>query len=227
MGNLIFCVALPEEARIITRALQSCGPDMRRHVRILITGMGADRASRNIRKILDTASASQPEAVILSGFAGGLNPELKAGSAVIHSEESENFPEWDQLSGLCDYTGRFYSSTRIVVTPGEKSELFNQTGHDAVDMESGGILEACKGFEVPATVLKAISDEAGEHLPLDFTPYINKDGFISYPRLIGGLSLKPQQLPSMLKLARKSSQCSSRLISIFSRWIPEFMKKRV
>lgn len=227
MGDLVFCVALPEEAKIIRRALQSCDPVLRDRVSIITTGMGAERAARHIGKRLDTVSAHQPAAVILSGFAGGLNPELKAGSAVIHSERSDIFPEWGDLSGLCDHTGRYYSSTRIIGTPAEKSELFNQTGHDAVDMESAGILEACEKFEVPATVVKAISDEAGEHLPVDFTPYIDKNGFISYSRLIGGLSVKPQQLPSMLKLARKSSLCSNRLIAIFSQWIPQFLGKRV
>src|SRR5580698_10481416 len=72
--SVLVCFALKEEAAPF-RKIAAGKPD----VAILIVGIGRQNAERSVREYL---ASNKADIVFTSGFAGGLNPDLKIGDVV-------------------------------------------------------------------------------------------------------------------------------------------------
>lgn len=59
-----------------------------------------------------------------------------------------------------------------------------------VDMESFGVLEICEQFQLPAAVIRVVSDEAGQDLP-DFNQALTPTGKISSMRAVLAMIRRP------------------------------------
>ena len=79
--------------------------------------------------------------MITSGFAGGLNPELTAGTVVFDEDIEAGMTSRLQSCGAVP--AQFHCSRRVAVTAAEKAELWRTTGADAVEMESSVIRTIC------------------------------------------------------------------------------------
>lgn len=157
-GILVAC-ALKKEARGLQRHWRGDWP-------LLVTGLGADRTSRNLDRKL---SEAKPRLLVFTGMAGQLDPRLELGEFC--------FPRaWMLESGLR------YSAPRLlverleqrgwqvegagltvrvpVVKRKDRLALFRRTGARLCDMESAAAMMVAASHQVPCLAPKVISDTA-------------------------------------------------------------------
>ena len=123
-------------------------------VTIIHTGIGPASAERALRELLTYES---PRRVISAGFAGGLDPALRAADTL-----TADFP-----------TPLIFSKAIPLETPAEKIAAFRGTGARIVDMETGTIGAACAAAGIPLTTVRAVSDAADEALPVPFAVWFD------------------------------------------------------
>ena len=207
---VLVCFAAPQEAkpfRALTRA--------RGGITVLVTGMGARNAEQATRNALE---ALRPGTVFTSGFAGALVPELRVGDVVFETAEAR-LAEKLREAGASPV--RFCSSPRVAVTRSEKAALGVMHHAAAVEMESAVIQELCATRGIPCATVRAVSDAAGEDLPLDFNTCFTSQKDFSYVRLMLAVLRAPQKVPALLRLGRNSSfaarQLARTLVTVIGR----------
>ena len=201
---ILVCFAVREEAHFALPL-----PDVKGGRDILVTGMGRRNASTRFRQALDRC---RPERVLTCGFAGALNPELHVGDVLFDEDFDAGFGE--ALSSLGAIKAGFHCSTRVAVTAAEKAEIRRMTSADAVEMESSVIRTLCREHGIPSATLRAISDAAGEDLPLDFNALMTSDQRISMAKLSLALMKSPGTLPRLLELQRNTRHAAQRLAGV-------------
>ena len=137
-------------------------------VTILHTGVGAAAACR-ARLTALLARPQRPDAVIASGYAGGLHADLRAGDLVL--DENVSDPKLTSLAravltGCRLHVGAITTQPRTIESTADKAALASATGAIAVDMETGWIAEACRAAGVPLLALRVISDDAHTDFPV-------------------------------------------------------------
>lgn len=198
-GGVLICFAVKEELKPFL------GTAAFLRATILITGMGAQNADRELRKLLTTL---QPRLILTCGFAGGLNPTLPAG-AVLFSGDENNLTQNLLAAGATPAT--FFCAKRVAITANEKSELHSLTKADAVEMESGVIRRIAQERGIPSATIRVISDAANEDLPLDFNSLMTPQSEIDLSKLILNLLLKPWKMPALLRLQKKTRNAAENL----------------
>ncbi|MEO5804054.1 MAG: hypothetical protein ABIR24_11035 [Verrucomicrobiota bacterium] len=197
--RVLICFAVKEEAKPFLRTAVS------KRAAILITGMGKRNAEQSLRKYLKTV---RPNLVLSCGFAGGLNPELKAGETIFSADD--NFPFASKIA-IGARRGSFHCVTRIASTAAEKSVLRLQTGADAVEMESAIVRRICWEEKIPSATIRVISDAAHEDLPLDFNQLMTSKCELSFFKLSLALLAKPWKIPLLLRLGEKAKVAAENL----------------
>lgn len=129
------------------------------------TGVGAKNCSERMEALLHQ---TRPRIVISSGFAGGVDDDLRVGDLIL----AENFSDRQLLASaeriLRDRTpkvAKLFTSTSIVDSVAERRQIACASGAAAVDMETGAIVEICNAHGVPLLSLRAISDSPKQPLP--------------------------------------------------------------
>jgi nucleoside phosphorylase len=202
-GQTLFCFALKEE-------LRDCRiPEGRR----LVTGMGAVNAAHCLESALASLCPG-PSAVFSCGFAGGLNPSIPAGTVLFSVENDARVS--GRLLGAGARPGVFHCADRVVTTAGEKRRLYDVTGADAVDMESGAIRAVCGRQGIPFGIIRVISDVAAEDLPLDFNRLMTADRRLDYGRLALAVLRSPGTVPALVRLGRRTRTAARRLGRVLS-----------
>lgn len=118
------------------------------------------------------------DGIVSTGLCGALDPALRIGDVVVSGDAPI------ETHGSC-VRGSVHSLDRVAVTAAEKRVLRNQTGAIAVDMESAAIQSRAAEWNLPFFCVRAVSDRAGDNLPLDFNRYRNTRGDFSR----GGIAL--------------------------------------
>ena len=203
-GKPLVCFALPDEARYFKRTSAS------RNVNIRIHGIGKQNAGRAIRVAL---AESKPAFVFTCGFAGGLEPKLTHGEVLFETDHSEIR---DRLIGAGAKPGKFFCADRVAVTAEEKWALWQKTGADAVEMESGVIREICCEQNIPCVTVRVISDIAGEDLPLDFNAIAKPDQSLDFGKLALAIVKSPGKIPALMRLGKQTSAAAKRLSEVLA-----------
>jgi adenosylhomocysteine nucleosidase len=179
------------------------------HLRTWITGMGRDNAQNAAQAML---ARTRPDWVITAGFAGGLDPRLSTGT-VIYSAPAGSVVE-SKLEASGAQRARFHCAGRIAVTAGEKALLRQQTGADAVEMESSVIEEVCREWNIPSAIVRVVSDSAEEDLPLDFNQLLTPRFEIHFGKLARALFLAPGKIPGLIRLQRRTALAATKLAEV-------------
>jgi adenosylhomocysteine nucleosidase len=204
----LVCFAVKEEAVPFQKLIRS-----RVGVKVLTTGMGRQNTLKNIKAALEDG----PAAVLTCGFAGGLKPELETGT-VLFFAPAEN-PWQEALREAGARPGKFHCADRVAVTVAEKRMLWQTTGADAVEMESGFICEICREQHIPVVVVRVILDDASEDLPLDFNRLLDNEQRLDPVKMAVALAKAPTQLPALLRLQKQSRAAAQTLAGVLSRVI--------
>ena len=170
------------------------------------TGIGTRAAAQAAERLLD---AEHVDRVIVVGIAGAVGPGVAIGDLVV--------PEWviDGASGetyppapLADLQGRglLETSDEFVAEPERVARLVAR-GVIAVDMETASVAAVCVRRNCPWSVVRAISDRAGE-LPGDILSLVKPDGSPDLRAAARYLLTHPARLPALLTLARDSNRAA-------------------
>ena len=218
MVAILILTAVELEARALARALSlpslsslSFSAFGRGTLRVASVGLRARLlGSRWTALVLPS---DQP-LVVSAGVCGGLDPALRAGDLVLPdgviSEAGLRLPVTGTVAqrasaagGVPARAGVMATSSRVVATPEAKAVLRAATGAVAVDMESAVILEAAAARGCSSLVVRAVSDDARETLPVELVRLMGDDGRLRPSR---ALSLaRPRVLARALQIG-----CSTR-----------------
>ena len=206
--SILVCFALKEEATPFQKIAAG-----KSGISILVTGIGRKNAEKSVREFL---SASSPKLVLTCGFAGGLNPDLKLGEVFfeIGNRKSEI---GNKLLAAGAKPARFFCADRIAITVAEKKKLRDETGADAVEMESGAIHAVCFERGIPCATVRVISDTADEDLPLDFNMLARPDMGLDYGKLIWAIAKPPGKIAVLLRFQKNCKFAANQLAIVLSK----------
>jgi len=195
------CFAVREEARFFQPSLAA-----ESQIVICVTGIGQQNAAK---AVVEQLARLRPNLVLTCGFAGGLNPKLARGTILFSADEESSLSS--ALLELGAVPARFHCAERIAITVAEKRAIWQSTGADAVEMESGVIRNICRERGVPGATIRVISDAADEDLPFDFNEMLTPNQDMSYARLARALIRSPQKIPALLRLHKHTTSAARRL----------------
>ena len=179
----------------------------------------------------------EPDLVLTCGFAGGLNPDLKLGEVVfeIFSSSSRRESAQTEIENQSEPTDvgcyererkliaagakpvKFFCADRIAITIAEKKKLRDETGADAVEMESAAIHEICHMQKIPCATVRVISDTANENLPLDFNALAKPDKNLDFGKLALAIAKSPRKIPALMKLQKQTQFAAERLAEVLAK----------
>jgi hypothetical protein len=193
MGHVTLLVAtgLRREARLIA------GQGI-----IAIAGGGeADRLERELDMLAGSATA-----LLSSGLAGALAPDLDVGDVVIGSA---CFGIDTAPSAFAGQLARWLPEARLgliaagdipAATADEKQLLYARTSALAV------VARVAARYGLPFAALRVISDTANESLPPAALAGMQPDGRVAIGPVIAALARNPRQLPSLVRTARNADK---------------------
>ena len=164
---------------IVSGTVDSFGSDVIK-VAATVGGMGLVNAAATTQLLIDEFA---PDAVIFTGIAGNLNTHLHINDVVLGGTlryldtdmrlvgqwkpgtadaPIEEFHSDDHLleAGITHIVGIIASGNYFVDTPEKVEEVIRLTGADAVEMEGAAVAQVAARNDVPALVVRALSDNA-------------------------------------------------------------------
>jgi adenosylhomocysteine nucleosidase len=204
----LVCFALKEEAAPFRKMAAG-----KLEASILVTGVGRKNAEKSVREFL---AGNSPKLVLTCGFAGGLNPDLKLGD-VVFELSTLNSQLSTRLSAAGAKPAKFFCAGRIAITVAEKKKLRDETGTDAVEMESGAIHAVCRERGIPCATVRVISDTASEDLPLDFNALSKPDLSLDCGKLAWAIAKAPGKIGALMQLQKKTRFAAEQLAKVLSR----------
>ncbi|MEO8049231.1 MAG: hypothetical protein ABI833_02345 [Acidobacteriota bacterium] len=145
------------------------------------------------------------DGIISTGLCGALDPALRIADIVVSGEA------FLQAPAAC-VRGMVHSIDRVAVTAAEKRTLRHQTGAVAVDMESAAVQRKAAEWDVPYLCIRAVSDRAGDTLPLDFNHYRDARGDFSRTRIALAAVARPfTVMPQLMEFDRNCRRAADAL----------------
>ncbi len=190
----------------------------RARVVAVVSGMGAERALRTFHQLLDQ---HHPTHVVLLGFAGGLDPSLKAADAVrvdwvsdgrgTVADLNDHTPTLGPDDPARDPRRSLVTLQTVACTREQKRTLFAQHRCAAVDTETFHVAQAASQTGTRLSVIRVISDTASCSLPNVADKWVRPDGSPDIGAVVRHLARHPWQLPAVMRLGRAARQAAERL----------------
>jgi adenosylhomocysteine nucleosidase len=168
-------------------------------------------------------AATRAECLVSFGIAGALAPSLKPGDIVLSTEVIDDDRSWlsserlrPQISDLALELGAFegpvLGAQLVIATKADKRRAWQRTGAIAVDLESIVVARAAAALGIPFVVLRAIADPASRELPPAALVPLADDGKPALAQVLASVMRCPQQLPTLLGVAREARQALAALV---------------
>jgi hypothetical protein len=109
------------------------------------------------------------------------------------------------------------SSDRIATTIDEKARLASLA--DAVDMESYTVLAAARERNLPAVVIRGVSDRHDQAMPVDLSTAVDERGQVSIGNVLKMAAGNPMQIAALMKLGRESKAAAEVLAKFLDGYI--------
>lgn len=183
-------------------------------------GAGRENAANAVRLAAERHSLSghSLSAVISTGFAGALDPELRVGDAFLASQVIQHGGGLKYPVELPANATETRAKTGVLLTIDTVAQdsltkaRLRECGADAVDMEASAVAEQASLLGVPFYCMRAISDEAQSNFGIDFNAARRADGTFSGWRVIGQAGLSPNRWRELLAL-RRDAQIAAETLS--------------
>jgi hypothetical protein len=169
------------------------------------------------------AAASKADCLVSFGIAGGLAPELRAGTVVVSGEVVSERCHWAiepflrrQLSqfarSIGAVEGPVLGASSILAAQTEKRRAWATTGALAVDLESEIVARTATALGIPFIVLRSIADTARRDLPPASLVPLTVDGKPDLLKVFSAVLRRPFQIGGMIGLARETAIALSALV---------------
>jgi len=183
--------------------------------------VGAGDHRRTVAVVEEAASTA--ECLVSFGIAGALAPGLKAGDIILSTEVIDEDRRWlssDSLRSRIAELVREIGATEgpvlgaqiVLATKADKRRAWHDTGAIAVDLESVVVARAAAALGIPFIVLRAIADPASRELPPAALVPLGGDGRPALGQVLASVMRRPQQLPTLLGVAREARQALQALV---------------
>jgi hopanoid-associated phosphorylase len=190
---------------------------------VAMSGGDPARARAEAQRLVERGCA-----MLLSyGFAGALDPRLKAGAIVVPERVvAEDGASWTVERARCDrlvsalvhVTGRqavargtVLGSDHVLATRAAKSAAHTAHGAVAVDMESHAVAAAATAAGRAFAVLRVVLDPARHAIPSAAMAGLRQDGTTAVLPVALALLRRPHQLPGLLRLGVNSRRARASL----------------
>jgi len=193
-------------------------------ITVLLTGMGCKKSWMEAAKVIWDGNI---DICISSGLAGALRSEHAVGEILVPerilASKSDRVVQCDHglvetatIEGAKRVNG-FYTADRVIVKAEEKQKL--GAFADAVEMESGEILNEAAAFGARVVAIRAISDASNEDLPVDFNKVSSDKGDVSLRKIAGQALFSPASIPSLIRFGRQSGAAAETLAAFLERFL--------
>ncbi len=180
--------------------------------------IGRCAAAAGTRKML---AKYRVRAVISTGFAGALDPALQIGDVVLAEHVLDGGRVYRGDAPLdCPANvrrGSVVTVNEIVQSPETKLALARH-GARAVDMESAAAAAVAVEHRLPFYRIRAISDRAEQHLPVDFNRALRRDGAVSLWSVLGQAGFRAANWFDLVRLWRDSRIAAESLARCLSQF---------
>jgi adenosylhomocysteine nucleosidase len=172
---------------------------------------------------LVATAAKQIDCLVSFGIAGGLAPELEAGTVIVSGEVVSEGHRWavkpayrrrltEFARSIGAVEGSVFGAKSILATTVEKNRAWALTRSLAVDLESEIVARIASSLGLPFIVLRAIADTARRDLPPAALVPLGVDGKPHVSRVVASVLRRPLQLAGMIGLAQETKMALSALI---------------
>jgi hypothetical protein len=211
-ARLLVVVGLRHEARALARA-PAARPGWPA-VGIRIIGPGA----ASLARLRDEVDGLRPDALLVTGLAGGCAPGLRtghlvlgdvvgptAGGAWLAPDAGLRHRAVRTLAGagLPYRTGRLLTAPTVVATAAAKRACWERDLALAVDMESAHVAAWAAREGIPAVTVRAVADGPEEGVPPGLAAVLGADGRVR-PAALAAWAVQPPLLGAALRLWRRS-----------------------
>lgn len=217
----ILTALIPEAACLVRQPATERVIPVTDGIMLYVCGIGPQRARQGVARLLDHGA----DALLSLGTAGGLDPALDPGDVVIpetvlhedngritldtrwHAHVEKALAE----RAIPFQAGTLLHTDDVIRSARDKRQRHHRSGAAAVDMESRVVAEEAQRHGIPALVVRVIVDTAETAIPEAVLRNSDAWGRPRILSLAGALFLRPQQIPSLLRLARCHSRAVDRL----------------
>jgi hypothetical protein len=172
---------------------------------------------------LVAATAAKTECLVSFGIAGGLAPQLGAGTVIVSGEVVSERCRWvaepqyrrwvsEFARSIGAVEGPVLGASSILATQMEKRRAWVATRTLAVDLESEIVARTATALGIPFIVLRTIADTARRDLPPASLIPLGPDGEPHVFRVLAAVLRRPFQVAGMIGLARETRIALSALI---------------
>jgi adenosylhomocysteine nucleosidase len=171
---------------------------------VVCGGIGSEAARRAAEAVI---TLYRPVRVISAGFAGALDPALKAGHALTPRVVIDAGDGSRTDSG----TGEgILVSLDAIADSKQKAALVEAYSADVVDMEAASVSRCAQAHGIRFTAFKAVSDSRQEQLP-PVGRFMAADGQFQSFRFLAHVAVRPWLWAGVGQLARNSSLAAQAL----------------
>ncbi len=146
------------------------------------------------------------QAVVSTGFCGGLDASLKAGDVFVASriaKDGHSYQAAQPAAGREFRSGALVSTDRVLGTAEEKRRL-GASGASVVEMEAAAVAGRAEESGVPFYCVRAVMDPAREGFIFDFNVLRDRDGRFSRLRILRAALARPwASLPELIRIERQ------------------------
>ena len=214
---IAFVCAMPRELRPLRRRLRLhksglgyAGRIGDRAVIAVVTGMGTSLARGAVVRLLDAVDV---EWVIVVGITGAIENETPIGTLVLPelvvngSDGSQYRPTPLRLGNA---RGKLWTTDELLLDGAVHADL-RARGVVSLDMETAAVAQVCEERGVPWSVVRAISDRAGDgSVDAEVFGLSHQDGRANLPAVARFLVRHPGAVPRLIRLASGSKQATQR-----------------
>ncbi len=189
---------------------------------VFLAGPGERAAGAAARRVLPVL---QPECLVVAGFGGGLADGLCAGrlivaDAVVSAADGKVSPCTPAMLSVAGSArlprtpllrGVLVSTGHVLTTLAEKRSVARETGALAADNESAAVAAVALEQAIPFLAVRALTDGAGECMPLDFNKHADQGGRVRYGAVIAGALRRPTAIPGLVRLGWNSARAARHL----------------
>ena len=158
-----------------------------------------------------TCGREEVDAVVSTGWCGGLDPELAPGEIFVASGvkgEGVSFAAAVPRTGCAFRSGWLVTVDRVAQTAEEKARL-RESGAAAVDMEAAAVAAESERRGLRFFCVRVVLDGAGESFRLDFNAARRDNGRFSRRRILRAALARPWVgLPELVRWGRRTREAA-------------------